>query len=575
MKNFTIIVLIASIILLSSPQKAKAQYVVFDPAQQIKDYALDSLAYVTSAIVLKRLTAKTVNWINSGFKGNPGYIQNPKQFFLDIGDEVASDFLSQAGINQICAPFNARVRLALVKNYINDDAGNYSCTLDILRNNYQAFMNDFSQGGLDAWFEVTQNPQNNPYGAYLEAQNSLSLQINANQQQTQKELDLSGGFLNFKRCPRGAIYVSDPVTLQTRCSVQEETVTPGVVINDQLTRSLGSSWDRLNAADELNEIVTALLTQMVEQVTNKATGLFGGSERNAAGRVLTNDLRDEQQPMVSYPITATSGSINCNATGGTGGDGSIDTDGDGIPDSGGTGGSGGNARCTSTPGTIRGLPPWPLGGGTDSGGHSCPAYTPNPSVDCTRVSSSAVLAVLNGFPASNNGMRDAAPIIQSQFGGVLMVHPIRLDKFDFGNGLIVDVMIGAVGSDGPDGENSIAEGGWGWLVECSCNRDPAGHAGTPTSPPIQINTTYSVTFTVSGPGTLTETTSGGSVSFTSTSATPTVITRTYTRDSFVSISAQTQVGGSVTWGGVCAPFGNQLECSGIVSGDGAVSATFR
>ncbi len=572
MKNFTIFVLIASVILLSSPQKAKAQYVVFDPAQQIKDYGLDTLAYVASSVVLKKLTAKTVNWINNGFKGNPGYIQNPKQFFLDIGDEVASDFLSQAGVNQICAPFNAKVRLALVKNYINDDAGNYSCTLDILRNNYQSFMNDFSQGGLDAWFELTQNPQNNPYGAYLEAKNSLSLQVEAKQKQTQKELDLSGGFLNFKRCPRGGSYTD--TRGEVLCSVEEETVTPGIVINDQLTRSLGSTWDRLNASDELNEIVTAMLTQMVEQVANKASGLFGGSERNTTGRVLTNDLRDEPQPSANYPISATSGSINCRSTGGTAGTG-IDTDGDGVIDSY-TGGTGGTSGCSSTPGSIRGLPAWPLGGGTDGGGHSCPAYTPDPNVDCTRVTSGGVLGILNNFPASNNGMRAAEGQVTSAFGGVILNHPVRLDKFDFGNGLIVDVMIGAVGNAGPDGDDSIAEGGWGWLVECSCNRDPAGHAGTPVNPPIQINTTYSVTFTVSGFGELTETTSAGTVSFTSTSTVPTVITRTYPRDTYVSVTATPAIGSSFSgWGGACLGFGTQQTCAGNVSGNGAVSATFR
>lgn len=575
MKKLTILLLILSITFLSSPQKSYAQYVVFDPAQQIKDYALDTVAYVASAVVLKKLTAKTVNWINNGFKGNPGYVQNPKQFFLDIGDEIASDFLSQAGINQICAPFNAQVRLALVKNYIDDSSGaNYSCTLDILRNNYQAFMNDFSQGGLDAWFELTQSSQNNPYGAYLEAQNTLAMKIEAGQQQTQKELDLSGGFLNFKRCPRGGSYTTGAGVVE--CSVEEETVTPGAVINDQLTRSLGSSWDRLNAADEFNEIVTALLTQLVEQVAGKASGLFGGSERNTTGNVLTNDLRDEQQPAVNYPISATSGSLNCRTTGGTGGSGGVDTDGDGIPDSGGTGGSGGTATCTTVPGSIRGLPAWPLGGGGDGGGNSCPAYTPDPNVDCTRVSSGGVLGILNNYPASNNGMRAAEGQVTSSFGGVILQHPVRLDKFDFGNGMIVDVMIGAVGNAGPDGEDSVAEGGWGWIVECACNRDPAGHAGTPVNNPIQIGTTYTVTFTVSGFGELTETTAAGTVSFTSTTTVPTIITRTYPRDTYVSVTAQPAIGSTFTgWGGACLPFGIQPTCAGNVSGNGAVSATFR
>lgn len=571
MKKISICILIISIFLLSTPQKTRAQYVVLDPAVQTKDWGLDGLAYQASAVLLKRLTAKTVNWINNGFKGNPGYIQNPKQFFLDIGDETASRFLSQAGVNQICTPFRAQVRLALVKNYI-DDNQNYSCSLSILRNNFDAFTRDFTQGGWEGWFEVTQNPQNNPYGTYLEARNKLAIQVGQEQNQFKEELNLSSGFLNFKRCPAGGSYTD---TRGTFCSVEEETVTPGILINDQLSKSLGSSWERLNAADEFNEIVTALITQLIEQLAGKAGGLFGASERNPqSGRTYTDDLRDEAQPLTNYPISATSGSINCRSTGGTAGTG-VDTDGDGIIDTY-TGGSGGTSGCSSTPGSIRGLPAWPLGGGNDGGGHSCPAYTPDPNVDCTSVRSGDVLAILNRFPASNRGITDAEIALRSAgYNVTLLYHPIRLDKFDFGNGLIVDVMVGAVGTAGPNGIDSIAEGGWGWLPECSCNRDPAGHAGTPINPPIQINTTYSVTFTISGFGDVTETTSAGTVSFTSTSSVPTIITRTYPKDTNVSVTATPAIGSTfVGWGGACLPFGTQQTCAGNVSGNGAVSITF-
>lgn len=553
--------MILCLLSLSLPQKAKAVYV--DIPNFTKEYALDSIAYQVSAIALKKLTAKTVNWINNGFKGNPGYVQNPKQFFLDIGDETVSHFLSQPGVNNICAPFSAQVRLALVTNYLaENDPSNYSCTLSILRNNYQSFMNDFSQGGLDAWFELTQNSQNNPYGAYLEAQSNLSMQIEANQQIQQKELDLSGGFLNLKRCPRGGSYTD--TRGEVLCSVEEETVTPGVLINDQLSKSLGSSWERLNAADEFNEVITALLMQLIEQLAGKSSGLFGASERNSTGSVFSNELRDETQPITNYPISVTEPSINCRSTGGTGGSG-------GGSSGGGSGGSGGTSGCTSSPGSVRGLPPWPLGGGAGSAG-SCPAYTPDPSVDCTRVTSGGVLGILNNYPASNNGMRAAEGQITSSFGGVILQHPVRLDKFDFGNGMIVDVMIGAVGNTGPDGEDSIAEGGWGWIVECACNRDPAGYSHPSPATPLPGTGTYTVTFTISGLGSVTD----GVDTIVSTTTTPFTISKTYPRDSYQSITAQAAIGSVFAgWGGACAPFGTQPTCAGNVSGNGAVSVTFR
>lgn len=243
-------------------------------ADKVRTFVLDPLARAAMRRVIQRVTESTVNWINSGFNGNPGYIQNPKQFFLDIGDDVASQFLSQAGVNQICSPFRASVRLALVKNYINSDE-NYSCSLSILRDNFDAFTQDFTQGGWQGWFEVTQNPQNNPFGSYIEARNRLSLQVGQEQNQYRNELDLSGGFLNFKRCPAGSEFV-DPVSLQRVCGVEEETVTPGTAIEGQLSRALGSGIEQLQLAKNFDEILGALVTQLFTRVTGgDNNGLYG------------------------------------------------------------------------------------------------------------------------------------------------------------------------------------------------------------------------------------------------------------------------------------------------------------
>jgi|GEM_PF-3089482 len=580
MKNFLITVLIISLLSFSSPQKSQAQYIVLDPSQSGKEYGLDTVAYIAASILLRKLTAKTVNWINNGFKGNPGYLQNPQQFFLDVGDEVASDFLSQSGVNQLCTPFRPQVRLALVKNYVNDNQ-NYSCTLDILRNNYDAFTRDFSEGGWQGWFEMTQNPRNNPLGAYIEANNNLTMQVASIRGQKQKELDLSGGFLNLKRCPRGAEYTLNG---QPACEVAEETVTPGVMINDQLSRSLGATWDKLNAADEFNEIITALLTQIVEQVAGKASGLFGASERSAGTNgVLTNQLRDEIQPFQNYQISATSGSINCTSTGGTGsagsdgGDGGAGGDGEGDGEGGrggrgGRGGTGGTARCVSTPGSIRGLPPWPLGGNGAGGGHSCPAYTPNTSVDCTRVDAARVLSILNNHPRSNRGMRAAEIEIAALYPGAEVMEHRRLDKINFGNGMIVDVLQSAVGTDGPDGVDSLAEGPFVWDVECACNRDPAGHAGTPATPVPTAANTFAVTFGVSGPGNI----SDGTFTIQSLGLGTTTQTRNYPANSFQRVEATANIGSTfVGWGGACAIFGDSPVCEGNVSGAGTVTAIFR
>jgi hypothetical protein len=279
-------------VILSLPSKANAQFfggIVYDPTVNasigiskgvdVAKWAADGLAWYAAKIVVQKLTAQTVNWINSGFKGNPAYVTNPGQFFLGVADQTASAYLSDKSnaINALCSPFRAQVRLALVKNYLSSNQ-NYSCTLGTLLNNYNSFTRDFSQGGWDSWFTMTQTNQNNPYGSYVDTKNQLALEIGTQQNKYQQQLNWGQGFLSFETCRSGTTYTKEDGS--TDCDPANKQVsTPGSVINSQLEKSLGSGVDALNAADSVNEIVGALVTELF----SKVVGGIGNGLRGASG----------------------------------------------------------------------------------------------------------------------------------------------------------------------------------------------------------------------------------------------------------------------------------------------------
>ncbi len=343
--NLFLLGIILAVFVFSTPQKAHAQWIVLDPANLAvntvtsvatgitagattlsaaadsaetwgKEFVGDGIANFIAKTIIKQLTAQTVNWINTGFKGNPAFVTDPGQFFTNIADKTASDFIQGAGLNALCTPFRAEIRLALTKNYLNDQ-NNYSCTIDKIVANYDAFTKDFSQGGWEGWFSMTQNSQNNPYGAYLGARDELSINIAGKQLAKATELQQGSGFLSSKRCetwsapvrpteiscdenPAACICVSGVCTpnldyvqvdsgsnnpdeetvgdvdFTGRVCTSVKNVTPGSVINDQLTKALGSSWEGLEAADEINEIVSALMTQMITKVVGSVSGGLRG-----------------------------------------------------------------------------------------------------------------------------------------------------------------------------------------------------------------------------------------------------------------------------------------------------------
>jgi hypothetical protein len=295
--------------------------------QQTKDFVLDSLAWNVAKMTLQQLTTSIVNWINTGFEGSPAFIDNPEAFFLDLGDEITGNFIANVGpLQNLCSPWNIDLRLSLALGQTSSMSERYRCTLETIIGNAQnASINgysiegftsgDFSQGGWPAFIAMTSEPQNNPYGSYLQAKSDLEAQIFGKEQKVNNDLNRGQGFLSWESCTTAVIDANgtggaslgldqrDLVQLNNTGSVtsangskykavrDEETgymeyktcsvQTPGSVIGAGLNKSLGSSVDQLNLADSINEISSALFAQLISQVFTQG---LGGTTRRSGGQ---------------------------------------------------------------------------------------------------------------------------------------------------------------------------------------------------------------------------------------------------------------------------------------------------
>jgi hypothetical protein len=245
---------IFSAVIFSGVEKAHAQEVVFDPVnlienvidyienavtaeatlgQDVEDTILDKVATAIAKQLLMQITESVVNWINSGFNGNPAFIQNPAAFFQNIGDQATGAFISQNGaLSSLCSPFSLQIRLAVAAQQEQNDGyggtgnggtsggGNqYSCTLSTIIQNttnaangasVQGFVGgDFSQGGFPAFAALVTEPQNNPNGAYLDAEDQLEQTIAAQTAQKQNQLTQGSGFMSWETCTSNSDDSSD------------------------------------------------------------------------------------------------------------------------------------------------------------------------------------------------------------------------------------------------------------------------------------------------------------------------------------------------------------------------------
>ena len=108
-----------------------------------------------------------------------------------------------------------------------------------------------------------------------------------------------------------------------------------------------------------------------------------------------------------------------------------------------------------------------LGEGNGEAG-MCPALTTSSSL-CETVDRDVVLNILDDFVPSWEDIQEAIKEVQKVYPSSFIIpHDVgskALDKIDFGGGLIVDVIDGALGPGQGPGK------GWTWIQECNCGQD--------------------------------------------------------------------------------------------------------
>jgi len=275
------------VLFLARPKKAEAVVPVLDAAVAkstaatavstgslvTKEFALDTVAYTIAKTILRALTQSVVSWIQSGFEGQPGFISNFEDFLKDAGDQATNQFLKEflnpEVYNSICSPFRSQLRIAIQgAQYYGGYGQQMSCTLSSAIQNTTDFSNSLREGGENGWknwLSVSLNPQNDPHMALLMTLDELSSRKTAAQGNAQTESIFNQGFLGLKKC---AEYYDNQWTGEFKCT-KYETISPGKWVSDTLSEATGIDFQQLALADEINEIIAALINQLLTGILQK------------------------------------------------------------------------------------------------------------------------------------------------------------------------------------------------------------------------------------------------------------------------------------------------------------------
>ncbi len=223
----------------------------------------NAIAWCLVNAIIEYIANATIAWANSGFNGNPAFVDNPEQFFTDLADQEAASFIQEIvgqatnGAINVCEPFKIQIAVNLSRAY-GAQGQRRACTLDGIVNNYNSFVNgSFKEGGWNGWFALTQNDANNAYGSYIMNNDLLYAKIAKQNNTANLELGWNKGFLSFQSC--------EDKKDKSTC----KTTTPGTLIQSSLEKTLGLPKDRLVLAEKFDQMVSAIVENLIRVALNE------------------------------------------------------------------------------------------------------------------------------------------------------------------------------------------------------------------------------------------------------------------------------------------------------------------
>lgn len=266
-------------------QKAYAQWITFDPSnfgntlatvgtlisnnlERISEWLYKTALKIAVNILINEFQNQVVNWIAGN--GNPKFITDWNGFLSDVANKAIGQTIYSI-LPQACTGLGPLLRISLLP-VPRADTG-VQCTLSQISNNLDNFLNRFRNGswyvlgGYNSWnaYANVIQPNNNYFGALIVAQDRATLEAMNAQKAADSEAIASKGFLSIKKCTRYALDEDNNPT--TTCEPgYEVNTTPGTVVGETLTTSLGWKGNEIISTDRFESLVSAIVNASINRI---------------------------------------------------------------------------------------------------------------------------------------------------------------------------------------------------------------------------------------------------------------------------------------------------------------------
>ena len=328
------------------------------------DLAIATLKKIAITLI-GDITSQTVQWIGGFGEGEvmpPRYSVDIGQTLKEAADSVVGDYLyNSENFQFLCEPFKAEIQLALgfnaglgkgnlfqgsncsltdvienVKNGVDLSVITFAGVDDTLAISKNSFT---SSGGWDSWIALTTNPQNNIQGAYIIAENDLSVKIQTAKSSVSNEILSGSGALSLKSCvntykdnisgnlvgpsegrgpyiqgteepppPEGIRegLIDGRYSVERVCDIK----TPGAIITGMLDKSVNADRNMSELTAALGNGVDLILNELVDAILKSATdmltrGVFDDSTIENRARISSlasqrlDEIKDEADSQIN------------------------------------------------------------------------------------------------------------------------------------------------------------------------------------------------------------------------------------------------------------------------------------
>lgn len=254
-----------------------------------KECVLDGIANRVKESMVAFMEKASFKWINEGYNGEPAFVTNQADFRQQVGDKVVAEFTQGEGTANICAPFKRDVQETLQRTYAQatrQPQSIYSCTVpDEQMDEYEAFIQGNAPFSWDMFLQAVQ-PQNNALGISALSLNQMVSKISEKVSDEYRELDWGNGYKSAKSCKQ---VPAGNGTYEEHCEI----TTPGQNIVSLVNNLSQTPLDMTKNADEIDELMGSLMSNLHTQILTSLGGLRGITESTSGAASYLDQIAND------------------------------------------------------------------------------------------------------------------------------------------------------------------------------------------------------------------------------------------------------------------------------------------